>query len=437
MVVNRSDTKKRRKEGDNMDHSVEGSPKRTKVHAQRKFAQGSSSVSSIALTPVKDKDKLKTNGAILSSELIPLKRPKTEDFLTFLCFRGSPILPPSLNFFNVATFQDPQDDDSCVPVRDGSPNSSVDFTSVGQKLQQVLDIDQASEVCKSDEKSLNEAPKRRTNAVQAIRKKYQEQRLAKQRANTLNNLAQKVHGKTTVLTRSSALREQSRLGLGLFQTKKHVIKKCPEKVVKVSKPSETVKFVPLTKGPTVPGRTKVQSSESPTTRRCGLRSGSVFPFKKEKSVDHVIKEHTIAPQVLLENDSKAFVSSLSDFSSDDDQPLAKTRSEEQTNQKEQLAKKVMKRITNRSSKIHTRMLTRSRIQEQQDQHLRHPQKLLQEVSFQQKQSDKHILHHHIHYLYRRRRIESEVKQPVHVQLKRTHSLPSQHQRVPHQIATRY
>lgn len=45
-------------------------------------------MSSPALTPVKDKDKVKTNGAVLSPELIPAKRPKTEDFLTFLCFRG-------------------------------------------------------------------------------------------------------------------------------------------------------------------------------------------------------------------------------------------------------------------------------------------------------------------------------------------------------------
>jgi protein Jumonji len=45
-------------------------------------------MSSPALTPVKDKDKVKTNGTVLSPELIPAKRPKTEDFLTFLCFRG-------------------------------------------------------------------------------------------------------------------------------------------------------------------------------------------------------------------------------------------------------------------------------------------------------------------------------------------------------------
>lgn len=65
---------------------------RTKVHAQRKFAQGSSNLSSPALTPVKDKDKVRCNGTVVSPDIIPSNRPKTEDFLTFLCFRGKNII---------------------------------------------------------------------------------------------------------------------------------------------------------------------------------------------------------------------------------------------------------------------------------------------------------------------------------------------------------
>jgi protein Jumonji len=59
-------------------------------------------MSSPALTPVKDKDKVKTNGMVLSPELIPTKRPKTEDFLTFLCFRGrkKPSCIKFLMFYN-------------------------------------------------------------------------------------------------------------------------------------------------------------------------------------------------------------------------------------------------------------------------------------------------------------------------------------------------
>ena len=55
------------------------------MHAQRKFAQGASTVFNTSPTPVKDKEKAKP---AMIKELITHKRPNTEDFLTFLCFRG-------------------------------------------------------------------------------------------------------------------------------------------------------------------------------------------------------------------------------------------------------------------------------------------------------------------------------------------------------------
>lgn len=58
---------------------------RTKVHAQRKFAQGAITVFNTSPTPIKDKEKAKP---ATITELITHKRPNTEDFLTFLCFRG-------------------------------------------------------------------------------------------------------------------------------------------------------------------------------------------------------------------------------------------------------------------------------------------------------------------------------------------------------------
>ena len=39
----------------------------------------------------------------LSSAARPGERPKTEDFLTFLCLRGTDFLPPELDFFNQVT----------------------------------------------------------------------------------------------------------------------------------------------------------------------------------------------------------------------------------------------------------------------------------------------------------------------------------------------
>ncbi|KAG8303401.1 Jumonji and AT-rich interaction domain containing 2 [Homalodisca vitripennis] len=85
MVVSRSDSKRRKKEE---DETLRESPKRTKVHAQRKFAQGSH-LNSPVMTPVKDKDKTKYNGTAAPAELLPVKRPKTEEFVNFLCFRES------------------------------------------------------------------------------------------------------------------------------------------------------------------------------------------------------------------------------------------------------------------------------------------------------------------------------------------------------------
>lgn len=55
------------------------------MHAQRKFAQGATNVFNPSHTPIKDKEKAKP--AVIT-ELITHKRPNTEDFLTFLCFRG-------------------------------------------------------------------------------------------------------------------------------------------------------------------------------------------------------------------------------------------------------------------------------------------------------------------------------------------------------------
>uniref|UniRef100_A0A182FH25 ARID domain-containing protein n=1 Tax=Anopheles albimanus TaxID=7167 RepID=A0A182FH25_ANOAL len=115
-------------------------PKRPKVHAQRKFAQGQGTTSSAYLnsyssappTPAKDAAGRPNanggNGTALApgsssapgaaggngtpgtpdgvaatqqmTELLPNKRPNTEDFLTFVCFHRTSALPPALDFFN-------------------------------------------------------------------------------------------------------------------------------------------------------------------------------------------------------------------------------------------------------------------------------------------------------------------------------------------------
>ncbi|XP_060569806.1 protein Jumonji-like isoform X2 [Ruditapes philippinarum] len=64
-----------------------------KIHAQRKFAQGSTPTTPVEMP---SKPKLKVSPI----KLFP-GRPKTEDFLTYLCFRGTSVLPPHLDLMNV------------------------------------------------------------------------------------------------------------------------------------------------------------------------------------------------------------------------------------------------------------------------------------------------------------------------------------------------
>ncbi|KAG8200490.1 hypothetical protein JTE90_000570 [Oedothorax gibbosus] len=78
--------------------------KKAKVHAQRKFAQGTNPNSPV---PTPQKVPPVNNS---TKELLPYKRPKTEDFLTFLCLRGTSILPPSLDFLNCCSKSDTSSD---------------------------------------------------------------------------------------------------------------------------------------------------------------------------------------------------------------------------------------------------------------------------------------------------------------------------------------
>ncbi|XP_069112657.1 LOW QUALITY PROTEIN: protein Jumonji-like [Argopecten irradians] len=107
--------------------SNEDTKGRTKVRAQRKFAQmhayGNTMVPS-QHTPVKP-----TSKSSSPIKVFP-KRAKTEDFLTFLCLRGTQALPPHLDFFN---FSRNEGDTSLPPtppnrgrgfVRESSPSSS-------------------------------------------------------------------------------------------------------------------------------------------------------------------------------------------------------------------------------------------------------------------------------------------------------------------------
>ncbi|XP_020711474.2 uncharacterized protein LOC105691886 [Athalia rosae] len=185
MVLSRND-KRKRKEGDLVDlmDPLSESPKRTKVHAQRKFAQGVATIFGSTQTPIKEKEKAKP--AVIT-ELITHKRPNTEDFLTFLCFRGTPILPPSLDFFNVGARKEKQDQktpSNSVKTSSSSSaiSSSIPDTKLTTSIQKVnaKNSNGSGEKKTTIEKSITKY-KTTTSTVQALKKKYQEQRLAKQR----------------------------------------------------------------------------------------------------------------------------------------------------------------------------------------------------------------------------------------------------------------
>uniref|UniRef100_T1J0L9 Protein Jumonji n=1 Tax=Strigamia maritima TaxID=126957 RepID=T1J0L9_STRMM len=194
------------------DDSANCSPKRTKVHAQRKFAQGSNP-NSPAPTPVKFR-----NNSSCAHDLLPSQRPKTEDFLTFLCLRGTSVLPPALDFFNIATKSDLICDSRChSPItfdvsekqkscfrhnthqKSSNKNGKLHKTSrngiklkdvenVVHHVEKVLDLkteklkDHGSDAKKyADFHSMSESsPEKEVCSVQALKQKYKQQRLVKQ-----------------------------------------------------------------------------------------------------------------------------------------------------------------------------------------------------------------------------------------------------------------
>ncbi|KAI1901652.1 hypothetical protein AGOR_G00036600 [Albula goreensis] len=115
------------------DCSEEGPvKKRPRLQAQRKFAQ--SQPNSPSTTPVKVVDPALPTPASQITDLSK-RKPKTEDFLTFLCLRGyctwlnegSPALPSNMVYFGSSQDEDDlEDEEECEEVK---PSASVASTS--------------------------------------------------------------------------------------------------------------------------------------------------------------------------------------------------------------------------------------------------------------------------------------------------------------------
>uniref|UniRef100_A0A034V6F2 Protein Jumonji n=2 Tax=Bactrocera dorsalis TaxID=27457 RepID=A0A034V6F2_BACDO len=126
MVVSKDSKRKRKESPPPQPTAVESSPempKRTKVQAQRKFAQGQNAPTSSYSSVIAASSSSNTGPSTSSesreppTEILPNKRPKTEDFLTFLCFRGTPALPAHLDFLNQGKTKEPERPVKITPVK--------------------------------------------------------------------------------------------------------------------------------------------------------------------------------------------------------------------------------------------------------------------------------------------------------------------------------
>ncbi|XP_033221882.1 protein Jumonji [Belonocnema kinseyi] len=315
MVLNRND-KRKRKEGDLVDlmDPVSESPKRTKVHAQRKFAQGAPTNYSPASTPVKEKEKSKPP---VITELITHKRPNTEDFLTFLCFRGTSILPPSLNFFNISTKKEKSETKSTKASRPTPSTSKATSSESGKS-----NSPQKSTKSKSNAPLKKEFPKgiqktikfkTKTSTAQALKKKYLEQRLAKQRIK--NN----VKAAYVIRTRSSTEQNAGK---------------------------------PL---PKLASRNLVPKSEC---KRRGLRSGGLVEKSVAPKTAAKIKRSPMKPKKRVLAKSK---SNSSNSESSDDEEL-------KSSQGKKVTKSLPKKVCTRN-KSDLRRVTRSSVDTKSPQHL--------------------------------------------------------------------
>ncbi|XP_069469660.1 protein Jumonji isoform X2 [Ambystoma mexicanum] len=115
--------------------SEDGPPKkRPRLQAQRKFAQ--SQPNSPSTTPIKLVDQFLPAPVTPISDLCK-RRPKTEDFLTFLCLRGSPALPSSMACFGTSQDEEEmeEEDDETEETKSTTTNTPSSCHSTPRKAK--------------------------------------------------------------------------------------------------------------------------------------------------------------------------------------------------------------------------------------------------------------------------------------------------------------
>lgn len=273
-----------------------------------------------------EKEKPKTNDNAVPIELLPSsKRPNTEDFLTFLCFRGTSILPPSLDFFNTATSTNTNEEHQ--PETPDTKHISTEnlgecstSTSAGQPTDRPFVAFGVRK--RADPTFVNkqmDRKRRHALTVQALRRKYQNQRLAKIRAIAVS----KINSGNSELVKDIQKPKKTLNKVAVAVPKKVVVARLP------------------------PAQKKALN----TKRNMGLRSGGkivpqIIPVKRR-----VVKKVQSKPK----NQDTS-----SEFSSDDNQPLVK---------RVKARRKVLKRViipskvvTNKLKSVSNARCTRSNAQ---------------------------------------------------------------------------
>ena len=177
---------KRKRNSAYIQEAVKEEPKRTRVHAQRKFAQGAGGASPQA-SPLKEvrtrataiKADTGSSSSSSSSSSFPTvrgERPKTEDFLTFLCLRGTDLLPPELDFFNQATVSQTNDSsDECSSDQDNvSKDPEVDKNGVARKSSKRLSALHSSKFKKESSPSVKKREIDKRDTVRKTRSNSQD-----------------------------------------------------------------------------------------------------------------------------------------------------------------------------------------------------------------------------------------------------------------------
>lgn len=182
---------KRKRNSAYLQESISEEPKRTRVHAQRKFAQGAGGVSP-QVSPIKEirtcakTDNGSSSSSSSSGPSFPVQkgeRPKTEDFLTFLCLRGTDFLPPELDFFNQASTTQNNDtsDESSSDQDDVDKDPEVDKNGIEKKKSKRLSTNKS--------KKDNTTPNMKKNKDIELKQKEPKNAIRKTRSHSQDSLS--------------------------------------------------------------------------------------------------------------------------------------------------------------------------------------------------------------------------------------------------------